>query len=339
MEMEFKDNSRRRTLVLVIGVLLALGAGAAAFMLASQGTKETETGLPTQEVVVAADTINARDTIQLNQLDTRTVPLDTSLERVFTDRAEVAGKVAAVPIYAGQQISENMLAQAGGAGTVPILEPDATVGPDSPFLRAVSIVVPSDRAVGGRVLPGQHVDIISTMNFAVPEAATTTTTGQTGQTGQAGTGGTATAQFQSGSSTKLMWTDVPVIAHSPDAPEMYLLRMDLQQAEEVALAQSVGAQFTIVLRPDIDTRDIDRSSYGQTQDRVMVHYNFPIPEAVDAATYPQPSPYASPYPNTPYLERNPEPAPTPESLLPEVPLDTESPAPGESPAPEASPAP
>ena len=78
MEMEFKDNSRRRTLVLVVGVLLALGAGAAAFMLSSQGQEEPETVFPTREVVVASEFIPERETIQLNMLTTREVPLDAA---------------------------------------------------------------------------------------------------------------------------------------------------------------------------------------------------------------------------------------------------------------------
>ena len=61
MEMEFKDNSRRRTLVLVVGVLLALGAGAAAFMLSSQGTEDPDVTLVTHDIVVAARPIGARE--------------------------------------------------------------------------------------------------------------------------------------------------------------------------------------------------------------------------------------------------------------------------------------
>ena len=90
MEMEFKDNSRRRTLVLVVGVLLALGAGAAAFMLSSQGTDDPETVFPTKDVVVAADPIAARSTIGLNQLSTRSVPFDDTNAAAFTDPADVA---------------------------------------------------------------------------------------------------------------------------------------------------------------------------------------------------------------------------------------------------------
>ncbi len=91
MEMEFKDNSRRRTLVLVIGVLLALAAGAAAFMLSSQGQEEPEAAFPTREVVVAAEAIPARATIDSLQLALRPVPVDDTTAAAFTDRDEVVG--------------------------------------------------------------------------------------------------------------------------------------------------------------------------------------------------------------------------------------------------------
>ena len=328
MEMEFKDNSRRRTLVLVVGVLLALGAGAAAFMLSSQGTDEPETVFPTKDVVVAAELINARDTIGMNQLTIRSVPIDDTNAAAFEDRTLVAGQIAAIPILINQPVTPNMLAQATGVGQVPILEPDATVAPDSPFLRAVSLTVPPERAVGGLIGADQRVDVIATMPFTVqvpidPETGLPAADPETGDE----------VTYASGqSSTKLMWLDVPVISRPEGSPELYILRMDLQQAEEVALAQSIGASFALVLRPEIDTREVDRSSYGETQDRVMTRYNFAIPETVDALTYPQPVAFPTPFPNEPYVELAPEPSPTPESALVEIPVDgdvTESPNPDE----------
>ena len=154
MEMEFKDNSRRRTLVLVVGVLLALGAGAAAFMLSSQGQDEPETVLPTRDVVVAADFIPARETIGLDMLTTRTLQLDASNESAVTDPAEIAGSVAAISILPAQPITKNMLAQAQTAGSLDILEPDEA-----------RIVAPHDEIaeilyvcdVGGRGQVSQHI--------------------------------------------------------------------------------------------------------------------------------------------------------------------------------------
>ncbi|HSM34711.1 MAG TPA: hypothetical protein VK987_11550, partial [Anaerolineae bacterium] len=106
----------------------------------------------------------------------------------------------------------------------------------------------------------------------------------------------------------------------------------LQAAEEVALTQSLGAQFTLVLRPAVDTREVDRSEYGETQDRLLTRYNFPIPELIDGLTYPQPAALPSPFPAEPYLLDQPavSPSPNPDDGLIEIPIDTEP----QSPAPE-----
>ncbi len=122
MEMEFKDNSRRRTLVLVVGVLLALGAGAAAFMLSNQGTEEPAATIPTHDIVVAAQLIDARDTIEPGMVTLLTVPRDASNETAFKDVTEVVTKVAAISILPNQPITPNMLASAIGVGQVDILE-------------------------------------------------------------------------------------------------------------------------------------------------------------------------------------------------------------------------
>jgi Flp pilus assembly protein CpaB len=310
MEMEFKDNSRRRTLVLVVGVLLALGAGAAAFMLSNQGTKETEAVFPTRDIVVAAAPINARDTIDATMVSVRPVPIDDTNATAITDSSLVVGRIAAIPITQFQPITANMLATNTGPGQVSILGPDETVAPDSPILRAVSLTVPADRAVGGLVDSGQRVDILATFPMAVSLPIDPTT----GQPIDAETG--TGLPYTEGTSTKLMWLDVKVISHTPET-DQYIMRMDLQTAEEVAQAQNQGAQFTMVLRPEVDTRDVDRSDYGETNDTLLTRYNFRVPETIDGTTYPQPIAFPSPFPNEPYLSAAPFllPSPSPDAAL------------------------
>jgi hypothetical protein len=213
-------------------------------------------------------------------------------------------------------------------GQVDILKPNETLAPDV-FLRAVSLTVPPDRAVGGLIAVDQRVDVLATLPFSVdvpidPETGEAETDPETGDP----------ISLISGSSTKPMWLDVEVIGRPEGNPELYILRMDLQQAEEVALAQSVGAQFALALRPAVDTREIDRSFYGETQDRLMSRYNFAIPELIDGLEYPQPAAYPSPFPAEEYVDYEAEPSPTPESELIEIDdALTESPAPVESIAP------
>ncbi len=319
MEMEFKDNSRRRTLVLVIGVLLALAAGAAAFMLSSQGQEEPEAAFPTREVVVAAEAIPARATIESLQLALRPVPVDDTTASAFTDRDLVSGQVAAIPILQFQPITPNMLAGAA-SGQVAILKADETVSPDSPVLRAVSLTVPADRAVAGLVAVGQHVDLIATIPITVagpvdPETGEPLTIDP--ETGEP-------VPFVEGTTTKLMWLDVEILGRA-EASDTYVVRADLQTSEEIAHAQTQGAEFTMVLRPDEDTRDIDRSTYGETTDTLLTRYNFRVPQKIDGLEYPQPLAFPSPFPNEPYLSPAPEPSPSPESAL--IVAPTESPVP------------
>ena len=326
MEMEFKDNSRRRTLVLAVGILLALGAGAAAFMLSSQGTKEAETLLPTRNIVVAADPVAARTTILSNQVTTRAVPLDDSNADAYADVGLVIGKVAAIPILQNQPITPNMLAQVTSGGTIAILEPNETVAPDSPVLRAVSLSVPAERAVGGLVVQDQRVDIIATMPIAVTvpiDPATGLPAEDNPETG-------LPYAYETGSSTKLMWLDVKILQH-PEGSDTYVVRADLQTAEEIAHAQNQGAQFSMALRPDTDTRDIDRSNHGETNDTLLTRYNFRIPESIDGTRYQQPIVYPSPFPAEPYLSPAPLESPIPESAIIDIGVDG---TPGESPTPE-----
>jgi Flp pilus assembly protein CpaB len=332
MEMEFKDNSRRRTLVLVVGVLLALGAGAAAFMLSSQGQEEPETVFPTREVVVAADFIPARETIGLDMLVKREVQVDESNAGAFTDTSAVAGSVAAISILANQPITPYMLAQAQTVGSLTILEPDETVAPDSPVLRAVSLDVPNDRAVGGYVTSGDHVDVIATF----PMSVTIPVDPETGLTAAVNPETGEPFDYTAGSSTKLMWLDVKIITR-PEDTSTYIVRTDLQTAEEIAHAQNQGAQFTLALRPEADIRDVDRSNYGETNDTLVTRYNFRVPETIDGTVYPQPIAYPSPFPAEPYLDLTAAPTPTPEPGLTEIVVD--EPAAGESPLPSEEPAP
>jgi hypothetical protein len=124
-----------------------------------------------------------------------------------------------------------------------------------------------------------------------------------------------------------MWLDTEIIVRNQEsAPDIYILRVDLQTAEEIAHAQNQGAQFTMVLRPPTDTRDVDRSNYGETTDTLLTRYNFRIPENIDGLVYPQPIAFPSPFPAEPYLSPAPVASPAP------------SPVSASTAAPEASPA-
>jgi Flp pilus assembly protein CpaB len=313
MEMEFKDTERRRRILLiVVGVLLAVAAGGGAYLLAQGGNKAAP--VITAGVVVAARDIVARTPITAEDVTVRQVPVDEALPQTYREVAQVVGRLTSVPVYADQQMTPNLFATAVANSDFSILGPDELVTTDSPAFRAVSVQVPAERAVGGELTAGQHVDLIFSVQFDIfavdPE-------------GNYQKVDTATAEgLMSGVSTKITLQDIEVLKAIPD-DELYVLRVDLHQAEQIAhVIQLAPDAFTMVLRPDEDTRVADKLQYGETTDRLIQTYLFPIPQLGDLTQ----------------LVGIPQPTTVPASPVPGgSPLPSGSPAPSGS--PQASPAP
>ena len=90
MEMEYKDPSRRGRYIVIIGVILAIVAGAAAFYLINQAQQQAgQAGLQRVSVVVAMKTIPARKLIEAADVDVREVPLDPTNAQGKIGRAHV----------------------------------------------------------------------------------------------------------------------------------------------------------------------------------------------------------------------------------------------------------
>jgi Flp pilus assembly protein CpaB len=279
MEVEFKENGRRRRMLLIVGFMLAIAAGAAAFYLSSQGTVEAAE-VPMRTVIVAAKEIPARTVIDTGHLTLREIPDDPSIAQAVTDPNVVVGRLTGVSIYADQPITPNLLATNAAGAKFSILSPTETIAPGSPLWRAVSVTVPKDRAVGGLVEVTQHVDLFATVDFKVQAID------DGGGLQELPTGDGQV----SGRSTKMTWTDVELIAKDEDS-DIYVFKVDLHQAEEIHHLQAVdGSAFGIALRPDGDNREIDISKYGETNDRIIEEYNFPVPKIIDLGEYPETSP-------------------------------------------------
>jgi len=288
MEMMFKDNSRRRKVFLVLGVVLAVAAGGAAFYLSSQGSTADAAPVPKRIIIVAVRDIPARTIIDAGMLAQREVTDDPSVAQAITDENLLLGRLTGVTIYADQAMTPNLLATSAAGAEFSILSPTETISPDSPIWRAISVLVPAERAVGGHVEIGQRVDLFLSVSIA---------TNVVSETGEFVERPDLVNRYQTGESTKITWEDIEVLAIVPDEG-LYILKVDLHQAEEInhALASAtLGKQFefSFALRPDGDNRLVDRSGYGETFDRIFQQYNLPIPGIIDQDAYPQPSPEPS----------------------------------------------
>ena len=291
MEMEYKDPGRRGKVIIVLGVILALGAGAAAFYLISQAQQQAGQGdLQRVAVVVATRDIPPRKPIEAEDVAIREVPLDPTNERgVVTDVLQVVGRVLAVPALEGQMVTTNMLASTATGGQFSILDPTETVAPDSEAWRAVSMTVPDDRAVAGLLLPNQVVDVIVTATVNVPAGLT--------EDG-----------FYTDKSTKITYQNMVILAK---AGSLYIVKANLEVAEEITHLQASGtAQFSMVLRPEQDVRFADASQLGATTNIFIERYGLPVPEVYPPGEGPIPTLEPTPTPTTEPTE-SPEPSPSP----------------------------
>jgi Flp pilus assembly protein CpaB len=283
MEMEYKDTNRRGKFVIIVGVVLAIVAGGAAFYLIQQAQQTAGQGEATLvDVVVAAQNIPARTPIQPGAVELKKVPLDEETQVGIVTKAEdLTGKVLAISVAKGQPIYSNMLADTTGKSGISILEPDETVAPDSEAWRAISITIPDERAVAGILTPGQTIDIFMTATMPAPAEQD------------------PPGLFISDMVTKITYQDVVILGR---AGTQYIIKASLAVAEEINHLLATGTvQFSAALRPDQDVRYVDVSKLGATTNRILQKYGLPFPQAYPApgSTVRPQGPVATPTPPPP----------------------------------------
>jgi Flp pilus assembly protein CpaB len=284
MEMEYRDPSKRGRWIVLIGVVLALAAGGAAFFLVNQAQQQAGQGnLQKVAVVVAARPIPARKPVEAEDLTVREIPLDdTNGDAIAVRKPEdVIGRILAVTVFQGQMITQNMLASTATGGQFSILEPNETVGPTSEAWRAVSMTVPDDRAVGGLLTAGMTVDIFLSVQVNVPQDLTTA------------------GIYYTDKATKISYQNMVILAKSGT---FYVMKATLAQAEEISHLQASGnASFSMVMRPEADVRFADASKLGETTNSIIQRYGLPIPQNYPPGIGPIPSAAPTAAPSQPVV--------------------------------------
>jgi Flp pilus assembly protein CpaB len=292
MEMEYKDTSRRGKVIIVLGIVLALAAGGSAFFLINQAQQTAgQQGLQKVAVVVAKQVIPARKPIEAIDVEVREVPIDaTNAQGIVSTPDMVLGRVSSVTILQGQLVTTNLLASDTTGGQFSILAPDETITPDSPAWRAVALMVPDDRAVGGLITPNMTVDVFMTATVLVPQSVADE------------------GEYYTDKATKVTYQNMVILAKTGST---YVVRADLRTAEEIAHMQATGTvQFSMALRPNIDVRTVDATALGATTNRLIQRYGLPLPEVYPPGDGPIPTPIPEPTP-TPAASQEPAASTTP----------------------------
>jgi len=144
-------------IILVAGIIVALLAGVGTFAWLQKRTTVQSQAVVTQPVVVAATDLSwgkVLDASQVKKVDF----LKTSLPQgCFSQPSEVEGRTLLYPVKAGEPLFESQLAstsvKVGGVSAI-----------ISPNKRAMAVRVDKVIGVSGFINPGNHVDVLVTIN-------------------------------------------------------------------------------------------------------------------------------------------------------------------------------
>ena len=227
-----QDGSKRRArLILILGVVLAIFAGAGTFFYASSAQTAVAPVIPTTQVLVAAREIPAKTTLTTADLKVQEYNLDSKPAAALVRPEDAVGQVTITAMSVGEPVLRSKFSDPKNPAYVVI--PAAFIGTDgapkadSPNFRAMSITVPDANAVGGAIVPGDIVDVLFALNldpvkvFDKPKP-------------------TQTADF----SAKIILERVPILARTLAS---YTIRVDALTAERIAYLQASGGQLSFLL--------------------------------------------------------------------------------------------
>lgn len=263
-----QDGSKRRArLILILGVVLAIAAGAGTFFYASSA--QTGTGavavIPTTGVLVAAREIPPKTTLTLADLRVQEYNLDAKPASALASPEQAIGNVTTVAISVGEPILPSKFSDPKNPVFVVIpitaLDANGDIKADTPAFRAISITVPDANAVGGALAVGDSVDLIFTTNIDPTKYYTQPRPANT-------------ADF----SAKIILERVPILARQLS---VYTIRVDAITAERLAYLQASGGQIAMILRAPKDQRAT--GSVGTTFRQMLDQFNVKIPEKITGA--------------------------------------------------------
>jgi Flp pilus assembly protein CpaB len=259
-----EDRSRRRArLVLIVGLLFAVGAGATTFFVANTAKSEAPAPIPTSSVVVAAREIPPKT--QITAADLKLVKMNTEVvpPAAITTPEQAVGRITITSISVGEPILPTKLGSANGQ--IFTVFPAAALGSDgaplvnSPNYRAMSITVADAQAAGGAVQPGDIVDILFSFSFD-PQKYILNPNAQ---------------RSIVDISARIVLERVEILARTL---AVYTIRTDATTAERIAYIQASGGSMQMLLRGPKDERATGTT--GATFKSVYPVFKPEIPEKI-----------------------------------------------------------
>jgi pilus assembly protein CpaB len=259
-----EDRSRRRArLVLIVGLLFAVGAGLTTFFVANTAKSEAPAPIPTSNIIVAAREIPPKT--QITTADLKLVKMNSEVvpPAALTKAEDVVGKITITSISVGEPILLSKLGGPNGAVFVVFptdaLEANGNIKVGAPNYRAMSITVADAQAAGGSVLPGDLVDILFSFNFDPAKYLINPNATKNGPD----------------ISARIVLERVSILARNL---AVYTIRTDAATAERISWLQASGGVMQLLLRGPKDERATGTT--GATFKSVYPVVKFEVPEKI-----------------------------------------------------------
>lgn len=152
----------RRVIAAVVAILLAVVGFVLVLNYANRADERAMEGMETDEVLFAAETIPQGTSVEDlgDYVEARAVPRSFLVSEPVTDLDELAGQVAVTDIVAGEQLQQARFATAEelrGRGSFQLPE-------DAENLHQITVPLPTARAVGGDIAPGDTVGVFISLD-------------------------------------------------------------------------------------------------------------------------------------------------------------------------------
>jgi pilus assembly protein CpaB len=234
-------------LAIVLGLI---AAKVARDTLARKSGDGAQVASRTVKIVVAKGPVSpgqelTAETVTLGPISAEVAPPGT-----FTDPAAVYGRVATVPLFAGQPVMDALLAPRGSGTGLQALVPMG--------MRAITVEVNETSGIAGMIVPGCRVDVVCTLNGASRADTIACTVVQDVLVQAVGQRLTAARNPDEKEPPPIRTVTLIVSPRESEAIELASstgrTRLVLRGANDRDLTQSNGVSFVALLREDLEAR-------------------------------------------------------------------------------------
>ncbi len=264
---------RRRGLILVLlGLVLALGTGALVFLLLRNAAPITPpeaqaspTPVPTKRLPVAARLLETGTIISETDITIQEFPIDTPAVGVISDTTELVGVQVLEPVQQGAVFRATALRGTGNTGPL-----SNAIAP----ARVVLAFPAADLLSQSRVItPGDRIDLLLTLDLV----------DTTGVGGETRTGRSTNFTVQNINVLQVV-RDRPTEENPNPAPSALILELEPQDAVRVKFVKDNGGVIDFALRSRLDTEVFDVDAYNL--DNLRDEFGFTAPRS-NASPTPQ----------------------------------------------------